>query len=141
MYFNDLMKVSLVDPEDPTSDAVDLEIGFSALDEAYYRRFVPLLKTRRRVEKLRDAEYTFEDYETLGVSVGVSTELVKLLDKDTMVRRTQFKKYQADDKQLEHSGRWRYKTYPDGLAVGIDKRWSTEAMSRVPFERLDGLIG
>ncbi len=135
MYFEDYMNISLVDPEDFTPDAVDLKIGSSALDAVYYRRFMPLLRARRRLQVIRGAEYAFADYEELGVSIGVLTELQSFIEKHAVVKHLQSMEYQAEKGWQGRSGPWRFRTYPDGLAVGVDKRWSEELMSRVPFDR------
>jgi len=135
MYFKECMRVSLDDPDEPRPESVDLRVGARGLNAAYYKRFLPLLQAQRRALTIDGREFAIVDYKTIGVSIGVWTELERLAKADTIAKMVDAEDFSGQDERALGSGPWQYQLYPDGLAVGVDGRWSEEAMSRVPLER------
>jgi len=135
MCFEDHLTMYIDDPEPPFQDYVDLEIGSRYLRKTYYKRFLPLRSLRTRTQILEDREYATVDYKSIGVSVGVWEEVDKLVTSEAPVVISKLDKEQPRITKGDDNGPWMYQTYPDGIAVGVDERWSKNSMKLMPLER------
>lgn len=134
MYFDDYLLISLMDPEDFTFDLVNLDISPSDLMRMYYKPFIRLLERRGRTDQLEGRAYCFVDYPWLGVSIGVRKDLTSILESDAPLLKMRSEKGRKIVSEIPKRGRG-YAVYPDGLAIGLDKRWTKESMERKPTER------
>ena len=135
MCFEDHLTMYLDDPESPFQDSVDLEIGSGSLREIYYKRFLPLLSVRTRTQILEDRKYATVDYDSIGVSVGVWEDIEKLVTSEAPMLASELDLEQPRVAKGEDTDLWIYQIYPDGIAVGIDERWSDDSMKLMPLER------
>lgn len=84
MYFAPTLRTELVDPEEPRRDAVSLTIGTDSLRSMYYKRLFALRSRSQRQISLRDRNFAFIDYESVGVSVGIADLVEEHMSMNTL---------------------------------------------------------
>lgn len=134
MYFAPVMRMVLVDPEEPRRDSVSLTIGIDQFRSMYYRRLTALRSTSQRKLSLRDISFEFVDYESIGVSVGIADVIGEVPPKQALEPLFGV----GDENEIEQEetkGGIAYRVFPDGVAIGLDDRWSKAAMETMPHKR------
>ncbi len=134
-FFEPMMTTALVDPDTSREDSVALDIGIERLRAAYYRRFIRAREESQREIKIGGRSYRVFDQLSNGVSIGIASGAEELAA-DGRFRRfvDDEQQFSGFDKGLEDNKRT-YHAFPDGLAVGLDERWSKESMAEKPFDR------
>lgn len=134
-FFDQNLQVCLVDPPEYDDDAVDVEIEEPAYLRVYYEPFLKLLDARdmRKVPMGQQTCLCAYDHES-GVTIGLLDRVFGLLRDD-----------QGSFRSIEHAvgqtggaapvDGMTYRVFPDGLVVGLDRRWSEESMQMAPEER------
>jgi hypothetical protein len=133
MYFDDHLQMWLIDPKDKVPDAVDLQIDNRNFMQRYYNPFLPFLERKDGLEEHLGLRFAFVEYESLGVKVGVWEGIRKVVDTGagSLIRASNEPKREPNGVV----GGWSYAAYPDGLAIGVDDRWSSEVMKVEPDRR------
>ena len=134
-YFSPDLNFAVSDPDEYEDDAEDIEFDLRAAIHDYYSYVLGSSQVGRAPRKILGREYQFRAIEETGVSIGIDTTTLKRLEQDGDFRAPFANELAqvsvADDEQGTV-------TFPDGLAVSLDQRWSENRMRRDPRTRRGG---
>lgn len=134
-YFDTDLAVRLDDPDDADRDAVDAEVD---LDVAYLRYYALASAITRQTTEVREVggrTYAARFEIDAGITVGLETTILE------RIVQNDFQEFGGVLKSLpyaESSDGTGAITYPDGMLIELDERWSTELMAREPHARRVG---
>jgi hypothetical protein len=134
-YFSPDLNFAVSDPDEYEDDAEDIELDLRAAIHDYYSYVLGSSQVARAPRKILGREYQFRTIEETGVSIGIDTTTLKLLEQDgdfgAPFANELAQVSVVDDQQGTV-------TFPDGLAVSLDQRWSENRMRRDPRARRGG---
>lgn len=133
-YFTPYLNVYIADPEKSNNEAIKIEINEMQFFNSYYSTLSELMQMSPREETVQNQQCLFVDYESAGISIGMTQYVINRLKYNELQRgdliRISTEKFSRTDKRTT-------KVYPDGIAVSLDnKRWSSDVMSLHPPERI-----
>lgn len=133
-FFAPNLSAYIIDPEKPTHDSVKLTIGHKRLAKEYYKRFLRVGDLKTREQQIKGRHHSFIDLTSIGVSVGVSDKIEQFIEFGKL-HSLETVEYFEQDESKKSDKRITYVAFPDGIAIGLDERWSKSAMERKPADR------
>lgn len=129
-YFSPCLFVTLVDPEEPLADSISIELSEDDVVSAYYGRFDRLRESPQRTRDIAGSAHNLVDFDAIGVSVGIANDAEARLS-----RKQEEQNVSAWQDTPSAEQPWKYTAYEDGIAIGLDSRWSSAAMRKTPRDR------
>ena len=130
VFFSDWLNICLIDPVGDEDDSYDILTDRSLL-HLYYQPLIPIQQDPHRRLQIRNTEYSFIDYPELGASIGIVTNIDNILKRGPL-RGDIFQRQIISDISEKGYG---LATYPDGISIALDKRWSKSVMEKIPSQR------
>jgi hypothetical protein len=134
-YFNTDLAVRLDDPDDFDPDAVDAEVNIDAAFLRYYALASAVTRQTTEIKEVEGRKYAARFDIDSGVTVGLETTILE------QIAQGNFQEIRGALKSLpfsDVSDGANTATYPDGILIELDERWSTGLMAREPHARQDG---
>lgn len=135
-YFEPWMKLVLKDPEPAEETSAHVEIDLQAAYRRYYSLAYEATQISGDIRQIGTQEYIFSALaETnTGIAIGIRSDVRARLASGLDISRDLVQGDAATGSPMKFDNT---SIFPDGLAVSLDKRWSTELMKREPIDRAD----
>jgi hypothetical protein len=134
-YFASDLSVRLDDPDEADRDAVDLEVNLDVALLRYYALASAVTRQTTEVREVQGRRYATRFDIDSGITIGLEIPILERIAQGNFQEvRAALKR--LPDEELAHPGDT--STYPDGILVALDERWSTERMAREPETRRYG---
>lgn len=134
-YFAAGLEVVLEDPEKHDEDASDVGIDEELAMRLYYLLFNSLTVGSNDTRLIRDRVFSFRSIEEIGLTLGVDQRIHAALQGESLKAVAGELASEYGEEPQESVGFDAMKVFPDGLAIGLDRRWSQERMSLEPTMR------
>jgi hypothetical protein len=134
-YFDADLSVRLDDPEDSDPDSTDIELDLDAAFLRYYALASAVTKQTTDVREVRGRKYVTRFDLDSGITIGLETRILERIAQGNFQGvRAELKNFDAVGTETTGA----LSTYPDGLFIALDERWSPELMAREPEARRGG---
>lgn len=145
-YFSPELSFEVSDPDEYDEEAADIDFDLKVAIRDYYSYVLSSSQSSRSETKVFDREYLFRDVDEVGISVGIDSAILKSLEagNESFLSlgtnfRPQFEeRIGADTVELLELKREEGESivfFPDGLAISLDQRWSSDKMRMEPQQR------
>lgn len=119
-YFSPAFEFAVDDPEEYDDNAVDFDGDVKLAFRRYYSFANAVTSTSNDIRTIDGEQFAFGTLDESGLSIGLSRKTSSMIESGTIETRPE-RVVNAGSNQPIH-------VYPDGIAISLDQRWSTDQM-------------
>ncbi len=131
-YFSPSLEIMIDDPEEFDEDAVDVIAEQIDLMSGYYSFAHSVTKGSNDVRLIHGRQFAFHHIEDIGLTIGLDRRIHQSFDQGNILGIVG-EQWKADLPTVLKDGA--LVTFPDGLAIQLDDRWTKIRMCRQPGMR------
>jgi len=130
-YFSPKLSFVIIDPEEFDENARDIEFNLNSALRMYYSAAISWTHGSAETRSVDNRKFLVKSNDDVGITVGLDIDIKERFDANKPIYTIEKSKQVEGTESFDNN----FTVFPDGLAIGLDGRWSDKRMKLDPRER------